>query len=122
MKKVLFILLVTFSMCCFSQGTKYVYARAQWGDKSTCLFYLNDQNPKAKYAEKKDYVLKNDKGEVMHFKHSMEFVNYLANQGWELIQVADISLINFDNEIHFYFKKPQSEFTQEELDKIIKKE
>lgn len=122
MKKTLFILFITFSMYCFSQENKYVYAHALSGSKSTCLFYLNDQNPEAKYADEKDYVLKNSKGEVMHFKQDMEFVNYLANQGWELMQVVNVRVISPGSETHFYFRRPQSDFTREDLDKIIKKE
>ncbi|WP_298646601.1 hypothetical protein [uncultured Proteiniphilum sp.] len=122
MKKALFLLFLVFSMSCFSQGDKYVYASAKWGNKLTCLFYLNDQNPEAKYANDKDYELKNNKGEVMYFKHEMQFVNYLANQGWEFIHIVNKRAIQSGSETVFYFRKPQSEFTQEELNKIIKKE
>lgn len=121
MKKVLLLLLLSISLSCFSQGQKYVYSYALWGPKNSCVHYVYDSAPESKYAMPKNYLLKDKEGNVMHFRLDIEFVNYLAEQGWELMQAVYTPNISAGGEIYYYFKKPQSEFTKEELDKIIKK-
>lgn len=117
MKKVLLILLLFISINCLSQE-KYIYSCASWGSKLECVLYLSF--PSDKNVNIKDCYVKDKEGNVMTFKHEIEFVNYLSSRGWELMQVL-YTPDSFAGKYRYYFKKKTSDFTPEELEKIIKK-
>lgn len=110
-------LLLVLTMLClpilvFSQAKKYVYAKARYNSSDRCIFYY-------KYDDEKGMPIMNNDGVILKFRTDIEFINYLANEGWELLHLYDTHR-NQDSTTYYYFRKPQSEFTEEELSDIIR--
>jgi len=107
-------LLLVLTMLClpilvFSQAKKYVYAKAEYGSKDRCILYY-------KYDDEEGMPVMNDDGVILKFREDIEFINYLANKGWEFMQLK----YNRDSSIYYFFRKPQSEFSEKELSDIIR--
>ena len=104
-------LLLVLTMLClpilvFSQAKKYVYAKAEYNSKRYCIIHCN-------YDDGKGTPIMNEKGDILKFRTDIEFINYLANEGWKFV-------LRDSTRYYYYFKKPQSEFTEEELSDIIR--
>lgn len=100
---------------CFAQtDEKFVYSYALWGSKLECIHLVN----RSIKPEIKEHTLVDKNGSVIKFNNPIEFVNYLSNKGWELIQVL-YAPSQYNDGFIYYFRKKQSEFTQDELSKIL---
>ena len=107
MRKLLLVLtMLCLSILVFSQAKKYVYAKAEYNSKRYCIIHCN-------YDDGKGTPIMNEKGDILKFRTDIEFINYLANEGWEFV-------LRDSTGYYYYFKKPQSEFTEEELSDIIR--
>ncbi|MDD3211707.1 hypothetical protein, partial [Bacteroides graminisolvens] len=76
-------LLLVLTMLClpilvFSQAKKYVYAKAEYNSKRYCIIHCN-------YDDGKGTPIMNEKGDILKFRTDIEFINYLANEGWEFV-------------------------------------